>query len=192
MSERVERWCRGLASLALLVGLVIGVPAALLVLGGNPLPRWDPAGLWAALLRPDDGTVLARLLALVGWVAWVVFTLSLLVELVNLLRRRSRGVVLPGLGAVQQWAAGLMLAVVALGGAAQLASGPSTPTPAVARAAPAEPDRTTGAPGAGTPEAGAPVAGPRPPYRRRLVPGRLRLPRSAPRSWTTPRARLCR
>ena len=123
MTERVGRWSRGLASLALLVGLVVGVPAALLVLGGNPLPRrWDPSGLWAALLRPDDGTVLARLLTLVGWAAWVVFALSLLVELVNLVRRRSSDVVLPGLGGVQQWAAGLMLSVVALRGAAQLTS----------------------------------------------------------------------
>ena len=136
MTERVERWSRGLASLALLVGLVVGVPAALLVLGGDPLPhRWDPAGLWAALLQPDDGTVLARLLTLVGWAAWAVFTLSLLVELVNQVRRRSSAVVLPGLGGVQQWAAGLMLAVVALGGAAQLTSVPSSST-AVARQVP--------------------------------------------------------
>ena len=137
MTEQVQRWCRGLASLALLVGLVVGVPAALLVLGGDPRPhRWDPAGLWAALLRPDDGTVLARLLTLVGWAAWVVFSASLLVELVNQVRARSTAVVLPGLGGVQQWAAGLMLAVVALGGAAQLTSGPPAPTSTTARAAP--------------------------------------------------------
>ena len=137
MTERVGRWSRGLASLALLVGLVVGVPTALLLLGGNPLPAsWDPAGLWALLLRPDDGTVLARLLALVGWAAWVVFTLSLLVELVNLVRRRSAAVVLPGLGGVQQWAAGLMLAVVALGAAAQLTSAPATSSPVTAPAVP--------------------------------------------------------
>ena len=137
MTERVGRWARGLASLALLVGLVVGVPAALLVLGGDPLPQdRDPALLWAALLRPDDGTVLARLLTLVGWLAWLVFVLSLLVELVNLVRRRSSDLVLPGLGGVQQWAAGLMLAVVALGGAAQLVSAPATPTSVLSRAAP--------------------------------------------------------
>ena len=137
MTEHVQRWCRGVASLALLVGLVVGVPAALLVLGGDPLPhRWDPAGLWAALLQPDDGTVLARLLTLVGWAAWLVFSVSLLVELVNLVRTRATAVVLPGLGGVQQWAAGLMLAVVALGGAAQLTSGPPAPTSVAARAAP--------------------------------------------------------
>ncbi|MGI3779633.1 MAG: LysM peptidoglycan-binding domain-containing protein, partial [Janthinobacterium lividum] len=146
MTERVGRWSRGLASLALLVGLVVGVPTALFLLGGDPVPvRWDPAGLWAALLRPDDGTVLARLLALVGWLAWVVFTTSLLVELVNLVRRRSSDVVLPGLSGVQQWAAGLMLAVVALGGAAQLTSGPTTPTAVAAGSVPG-PDRTAAAP----------------------------------------------
>ena len=156
MTELVGRWSRGLASLALLVGLVVGIPAALLVLGGDPVPhRWDPAGLWSALLRPDDGTVLARLLTLVGWLAWLVFTLSLLVELVNLVRCRSSHVVLPGLGGVQQWAAGLMLAVVALGGAAQLTAGPATPTPVVSRAAPdqdasarAAPQPALSAPGA--------------------------------------------
>ncbi len=141
MTGPVERWCRGLASLALLVGLVVGVPAALLVLGGDPVPRsWDPAGLWTALLQPDDGTVLARLLTLIGWAAWAVFTLSLLVELANQVRRRSAVVVLPGLGGVQQWAAGLMLAVVAIGGAAQLTSPPVAGTSAVARAA-ADPHR---------------------------------------------------
>ena len=146
MTERVGRWSRGLASLALLVGLVVGVPTALLLLGGNPLPAsWDPAGLWALLLRPDDGTVLARLLALVGWAAWVVFTVSLLVELVNLVRRRHADVVLPGLGGVQQWAAGLMLAVVALGGAAQLTSGLASPTPVAGPSVPG-PDRVAAAP----------------------------------------------
>src|SRR3954451_24510654 len=125
----MQRWGRGLGSLALLVGLVVGVPAALLVLGGDPVPRhWDASGLWRALLQPDDGTVLARLLGLVGWVAWVVFTATLLVELVNLVRRRSSDVVLPGLGGVQQWAAGLMLSVVALGGAAQLVMAPTGAT----------------------------------------------------------------
>ncbi len=141
MSERLVRRCRGLASLALLVGLVAGVPAALVVLGGDPLPETaDVRALWGLLLRPDDGTVLARLLALVGWVAWVVFTLSLLVELVNLLGHRQRALVLPGLGGVQQWAAGLMLTVVAIGGAAQLAPGPTAPQAASARTVP-ETDR---------------------------------------------------
>ena len=150
MTEHVQRWCRGLASLALLVGLVVGVPAALLVLGGDPLPhRWDPAASWAVLLQPDDGTVLARLLTLVGWAAWLVFAVSLLVELVNLLRARSSAVVLPGLGGVQQWAAGLMLAVVAIGGAAQLTSVPSAPTSVTARAAP-DLERATAVPDAGS------------------------------------------
>ena len=154
MTERVERWGRGLASLALLVGLVVGVPAALLVLGGDPLPhRWDLSGLWDLLLRPDDGTVLARLLALVGWLAWAVFTVSLVVELVNLAGRRSRDVVLPGLGGVQQWSASLMLAVVALGAAAQLTSIPAATTPAATTAvtAPVVP---------GTPSADAAAARP--------------------------------
>lgn len=160
MTEHVQRWCRGVASLALLLGLVVGVPAALLALGGDPLPhRWDPSGLWAALLRPDDGTVLARLLTLVGWAAWLVFSVSLLVELVNLVRTRATAVVLPGLGGVQQWAAGLMLAVVALGGAAQLTSGPPAPTSVTARAAP-DLDREASVPA--EPSARPPSAAPAP------------------------------
>ena len=145
MTEGIGRWSRGLASLALLVGLVVGVPAALLVLGGNPLPRRvDPSGLWAALLRPDDGTVLVRLLALVGWAAWAVFTLTVVVELANLAGRRPRGLVLPGLGGVQHWAAGLMLTVVAIGAASQLAS-PAAPTTSTAQTAP-DPARPRAAP----------------------------------------------
>ncbi|SEP83219.1 LysM peptidoglycan-binding domain-containing protein [Microlunatus flavus] len=144
MSERLERWCRGLASLALLVGLVVGVPAALLVLGGDPVPHADLRTIGKILLQPDDGTVLARLLALVGWLAWAVFVVTLLVELVNLVGRQRRGLVLPGLGSLQQWAAGLMLSVVALGAAAQLTSGGAATAPAVTAAA--EPARTTADP----------------------------------------------
>ena len=91
MSERMVRRCRGLASLALLVGLVVGVPAALIGLGGNPLPRsLDVRAVWDLLLQPDDGTVLVRLLALVGWLAWAVFTVTLVVEAANLVRRPRR------------------------------------------------------------------------------------------------------
>ena len=73
----------------LLLGLV-AVPAALVGLGGNPLPAavtWDGATRRPA--DPDDGTILVGLVTVVGWIAWLVFAVSVVSELVALLSRRA-------------------------------------------------------------------------------------------------------
>ena len=130
----MRRWVRGVASLATLFALVVGVPLLLVVLGGNPLPQdRSLTALGRALLRPDDGSVLIGLVTVVGWLAWLVFAGSVLAELINLLRRPHHPVRLPGLGGVQRWTAGLMLAVLAL-----LAGRASTPPPAPAPPTPAQ------------------------------------------------------
>ena len=59
------RIARGLAALIILIGLLVGIPAALVAFGGNPLPgawSWDAIG--QALLRPASDR------ALIGIVTW--------------------------------------------------------------------------------------------------------------------------
>ena len=63
-------WLRGLMSVLLLTALLIGVPAALIALRGNPLPDTglDPSGAGIdALTSPDDGSLF---LGAVTWLAW--------------------------------------------------------------------------------------------------------------------------
>lgn len=111
----VARLIRGLGALALLLTLLVGVPAVLLAFEGNPLAgSWSLADLLDVLRRPDDGTVLLRLLTLVAWLAWAVLALSVVVELVGVATRYRVRITLPGLAAPQRLAAGLIVAVLAL------------------------------------------------------------------------------
>jgi len=127
----VLRVIRGLVALiTLLVGLA-GVPAALLVLGGNPFPdtlSWQSVRF--ALLTPDDGTVLLGLITLVGWIAWLVFALSVVTESVAMLSRQRIRIRVPGLGGPQRLAAGLIVSVISMLTIPQVAQPPS-PMPAV-------------------------------------------------------------
>ena len=144
------RLLKGLTALAALLAALGGIPVALVVLGGNPLPQnLDLASIARALLRPDDGTVLIGLITVVGWVAWLLFAVSLLAELLHLLSGRRIRLTLPGLGGPQRLVAGLLLAVVALGAApamaatAPLTSAGTQPSSSTASAAvPRSPART--------------------------------------------------
>ena len=63
----MARLIRGLGSLAVLLLGLAGVPLALMLLGGNPLPdelTWR--AVRAALLTPADGTLLLGLITIVG------------------------------------------------------------------------------------------------------------------------------
>lgn len=109
------RLVRGLGALLAILVALGGVPAALVLLGGDPLPShltW--AGVEQVLSRPDDGTVLVGLITVIGWVAWAGFALALVTELVSALSGFRVHLTLPGLGAPQRLAAGLLVAVVAL------------------------------------------------------------------------------
>ncbi|MBA3529137.1 MAG: hypothetical protein H0T91_07510, partial [Propionibacteriaceae bacterium] len=78
---RVVRFLRGLAALlALVVGLA-GIPTALILLAGNPVPA-ELSWTWAtdALFTPDDGTVLVGLIGLIGWISWLLFAISVVAE----------------------------------------------------------------------------------------------------------------
>jgi hypothetical protein len=122
---RTATLVKGLASLLLLGVLVLGLPVALLAVGGSPLPTTgpDPASWWRLLTSRDDGTVLLAVLRVAAWAGWALFTASVLADLVA----RARHVRVPHLGPQQALASQLVAAVAAL---AMLAPGAAAASPA--------------------------------------------------------------
>ena len=111
----MARLARGLGSLAVLLIGIAGVPLGLASFGGNPLPHeltWS--AVRQALLAPVDGVVLVGLITIIGWLAWLVFTLSVISELMALVSRQRIRIRLPGLGAPQRFAAGLLISVITM------------------------------------------------------------------------------
>ncbi len=153
MISRLLRTVAGLVGVAV---ALVGIPAALWALGGNPLPSTISVDALraGALFTPDDGQLLIRIISWVGWLAWLVFAISLVVELVAQISGRS--IRLPGLRVPQLAAAPLvamLLAVfvaapVVVGAAAGMAianpgdsTGPPTPAPTSTSQQPAAADR---------------------------------------------------
>jgi len=127
------RLIRGLAALVVLLVGLVAVPAFLVVFVGNPLPSdlgWDR--LVAGLTRPDDGSILIGLVAIVAWISWAVFAASVMVEVVAVASRQRVRLHVPGLVASQRLVSGLVVSVVALVAVApQLGhASPSRATPA--------------------------------------------------------------
>nr|WP_108870924.1 LysM peptidoglycan-binding domain-containing protein [Tessaracoccus timonensis] len=121
------KWLRAAASLALLVGVLVGVPMLLFA-------STNPAGLldvdWArALMRPDDGRIVLELLGLIGWLAWAVLAATIIVEVVAVATSRRIDVRLPGTQwfrpAITALVAAVMLAPVGTASAAP----PAAPEP---------------------------------------------------------------
>ncbi|MDP9220612.1 MAG: LysM peptidoglycan-binding domain-containing protein [Actinomycetota bacterium] len=115
LSAVVTRLSRPLAFLAL-VAVVIGIPAALIGIGGSPLPGGLPSwhDVTTALSSPDDGTLFAGLLLLLAWGGWALFTLTVLIELLARLRGRPAPK-LPALRVPQAAAAALVGLLFAAG-----------------------------------------------------------------------------
>jgi LysM repeat protein len=132
------RLIRGLGAFAVLLVLVVGVPVALTMLGGNPWPSsigWS--ALKRALLQPDDGTLLIGLIAVVGWIAWLVFAVSVMAEIIRVASGQRIRVKLPGLAGPQRLVGGLVVSVAAI-----LAASPSVqaePVEVVPAVMPVEP-----------------------------------------------------
>lgn len=104
---------KGLASLLLLVGLLVGIPLALVALFGTPpLPHSIPSfdTIKTTLQAPTgEGFLLGVVhsLAWVGWVAWATFAFPVLVEAAATIRGISAPT-LPALGLQQRSAAALV------------------------------------------------------------------------------------
>jgi LysM repeat protein len=111
----MARLVRGLGSLGVLLLGLVGIPAVLALLGGNPLPgdlSWST--VWQALSTSADATYLVGLLTILGWLAWLAFALSVISELVVLISRQRIQIHLPGLAVPQRFAAGLLISVITM------------------------------------------------------------------------------
>lgn len=121
-------------SALLLLGLVVGLPVALALLAGNPLPGDASVdGLRSALTSPDDGTLFLSVLTVVGWLAWASFAGSVALEVFARLTRRKAPAI-PGLRGPQRLASLLVTAVAAVAFSPTVASASAavvdTPPPA--------------------------------------------------------------
>ncbi|MYS84178.1 LysM peptidoglycan-binding domain-containing protein [Embleya scabrispora] len=74
---------RGLLSLAVLLALLIGLPALLVVATTTLLPHRLPAldEVTKILTAPDDGSGFIAALAIIAWIAWLCFAISVVVEI---------------------------------------------------------------------------------------------------------------
>ena len=112
---RLLRILTGIAALIGLAALMVGMPLLLWAVRdvGTLHIEWTFAGLWRALLRPDDGTLFLALVKLAGWITWAVLLTSIVIELIGRIRH-VRVPNLQGLGVPQAIARGLVAAVAAL------------------------------------------------------------------------------
>lgn len=123
---------RGLGALAWLLIVLIAVPVALAVLGGNPLPETLPSlgEVTSALTEPDDGSLLIATAVVIAWAAWASFALPLLLQLVCSLGR-VRAPRIPGLNFQQHRASvtvAALTAMLSLGGATAATAGTTSDT----------------------------------------------------------------
>lgn len=86
---------RGLVSLAITLALGIGVPVALVLLVGWPLPRSVPdlGGISSAMRTGINDEVVVNILAILVWIAWTQLAVALIAEVVSV----ARGTRLPSL-----------------------------------------------------------------------------------------------
>ena len=114
---------KGLASLVLLLVLVIGIPAVLVLIVGNPLPSGET--LQNLLTTPDYGGrfLFGSFLPIVAWIAWLTFAASVIVEVPSAVGG-IRAPRIKGLGAQQALAGALIGAILLMFTAGSLISAP--------------------------------------------------------------------
>ena len=146
----------GLLATLILLGILIGLPATLLALGANPIPRSLPTfdQVRAAFTTPDDGTLALGAVKVIAWGAWIVLAASILLEIVARLRG-LRAPRLPGLsipqGAAKQLVSAALLLFVITPAHAPVAAAATTPHAAtIAAAAPVQAAATPTTPAAVT------------------------------------------
>lgn len=128
--SRTTTIVRGLGALAWLLIVLVVIPAALVTLGGNPLPASLPSGqdVLSTLTSADDGTVLISAAVIVAWLGWASFAIPLLVQLACSITR-IRAPRLPGLSFQQQRAnltVAALAAMISIGGASAATAAPAS------------------------------------------------------------------
>ena len=137
MRDRIRILPRSLASLAGLVLILAGPPAALVHFVANPLPSEAPdvAGIGDALTRTgiDDRTVI-KILALLAWFVWIQIAAAVLAEVAGLIRSRPAPAlpVIPGFQPVARHLVAGVLLIAALAGPGRTGAPAATPPPVTA------------------------------------------------------------
>ena len=126
--ERRSERLRGAAALLGTLVVVIGVPVALLVFIGNPLPTSLPSRDWLTADISID--VILKVIALVVWAVWAHFVVCLLTEFRAARRGSGLPTAVPFGGGNQFLARKLVAAALLLAGAATLAPQASASGPA--------------------------------------------------------------
>jgi DNA-binding SARP family transcriptional activator len=128
---------RGLSALIALTAVTAGLPVALYLVAGSPLPHALPAlhQVAAALGRRDDGTLFLAVVRYIAWAAWAAWTVSALGEAYG--QARGRTIRLAGLGGSRALVTAVLVAF-------------SPAAPAALAAAPAPPPTAAAAPWTGT------------------------------------------
>ncbi|HLR94228.1 MAG TPA: LysM peptidoglycan-binding domain-containing protein [Jiangellaceae bacterium] len=142
------RTIKGLAALLTIGLMLIGLPAALILLGGNPLPDALPASadeLWFWLTTPAGADLYISAVTVIGWIAWASITIPILMEVPATIRGTGRPR-LPGLQIQQKLARGLVGAVVLMITAGGITTTAYADTGQAATAADASPATTISAP----------------------------------------------
>jgi len=121
---------RGLLSLLVILALLVGVPAALIALRGNPLPDSGTSldAVLTTLTRPDDGSLFLAALTWIAWIAWASFTLPVLVEVAAQVRGLPSPH-LPALGGPQRVASALVATAMLLLTSPMLGPAPALAAP---------------------------------------------------------------
>lgn len=125
-AERGRELRRGLLAAVGLLLVVLGVPAVLVLVVGNPLPNSAPSRSW--LTAQVTATTIIKVLAVVLWVAWAHFVVCLAAEW----RAARRGTLSSAFalgGGSQLLARRLVAATLLLAGAATLTAGAASPAP---------------------------------------------------------------
>lgn len=134
----MTRFFKGLGALIVLMAVIVGIPAFLILVVGNPLPT---GAQWHSIitLQPDYGNqiLLTKVLPTIAWIAWALFAIPWLYELIVRATGRESAKRFWLIRGQQKAAAGLITAVaIMFAGTVSLASpSPAAAEPAVAHVA---------------------------------------------------------